>query len=67
MLRTKKIFEPYLLLTSLKYFKSLSPSKSKASEDASKLKFLLDKMKKLLKLKKKELTLENLLLIFYKY
>ena len=38
--RTKKSLEPYLSFISLKYLRSLSPSKRRASEDASKLKFL---------------------------
>ena len=38
--KTKKSFEPYLSFISLRYFKSSSPSRSRASEDASKLKFL---------------------------
>ena len=37
--RTKNSFEPYLSFISLRYFKSLSPSRSKASEEASRLKF----------------------------
>ena len=36
---TKKSFDPYLLFISLNYFKSLSPSKRSASDEASKLKF----------------------------
>ena len=43
--KIRKSFAPYLSFISLKYFKSLSPSKSKASEDASNLKSL-EKYKK---------------------
>ena len=39
----RKSLEPYLLFISRRYFKSLSPSNNKASDDASKLKFLENK------------------------
>ena len=38
--KTKKSLEPYVSLTSLKYLRSGSPSSNRASDDASKLKFL---------------------------
>ena len=36
---TRNSLDPYLSFISLKYLRSSSPSKSKASEEASKLKF----------------------------
>ena len=45
MLKKENLLEPYLLFISRRYFKSLSPSKSSASDDASKLKFLKNKKK----------------------
>ena len=43
--KTKKSLDPYLLFTSLRYFRSASFSNSKESEEASKLKFLKKKEK----------------------
>ena len=44
--KNKKSLDPYLSFTSLKYCRSLSPSKSRASEEASSLKSLEKNKKK---------------------